>query len=126
MKVKATIQPAGYPTNPLLSPAVKVGNLVYTSGLVGRVPGTGHVPDDIAAQSRQTLQNIETVLQAAGSSLDQVVKLTIYLVNLDDKQTFNAVYQEFFPTNPPARTCIECSRLDPQFLVEVEAVAAIP
>lgn len=124
--VKEIIRPDGAPSNPVLSPAVRFGNLVFTSGIVGRDPATGGLGSGIQEQSRLTLRNIEAVLVEAGSSLDNVLKVTGFLANLDDKDAFNEVYREFFPTNPPARTCIQGGRLGEGILVEVEAVAGIP
>jgi 2-iminobutanoate/2-iminopropanoate deaminase len=124
--MKEIIRPDGAPRNPVLSPAVRFGNLVFTSGIVGRDPATGELGRGIEEQSRLTLRNIEAALSAAGTTLDNVLKVTGFLANLDDKDAFNAVYREFFPADPPARTCIQGGRLGEGILVEVEAVAGIP
>lgn len=123
--MKEIIRPDGAPSNPVLSPAVRFGNLVFTSGIVGRDSATGELGSGIEEQSRLTLRNIEAALSAAGTTLDNVLKVTGFLANLDDKDAFNAVYREFFPTDPPARTCIQGGRLGEGILVEVEAVAGI-
>jgi 2-iminobutanoate/2-iminopropanoate deaminase len=110
----------------MLSPAVRFGHLVFTSGMVGRDPATGELGEDIQAQARQTLTTLQTALEAAGSSLDNALKVTGFLANLDDRPAFNEVYREFFPVDPPARTCIQGGRLGEGVLVEVEVVAGIP
>lgn len=124
--MKEIIRSDGAPSNPVLSPAVRFGNLVFTSGIVGRDPATGELGSGIEEQSRLTLGNIEAALSAAGTTLDNVLKVTGFLANLDDKDAFNAIYREFFPVDPPARTCIQGGRLGEGILVEVEAVAGIP
>jgi 2-iminobutanoate/2-iminopropanoate deaminase len=114
------------PSNPVLSPAVRFGNLVYTAGMAGRDVATGQLTsDEIQGQARQTLKNITAVLEAAGASLHDVLKATCFLQNLDDRPAFDDVYREFFAVDPPSRTCIQAGRLGPGVLVEVEVVAGI-
>ena len=108
------------------SQAIGVGNFIFCSGQIGLDPATGRLVDGgIAAETRQVLTNLAAVLQAAGSSLAQVVKTTVYLKNLDDFITMNEVYASFFPTNPPARATIEVAHLPRWALVEIEAIALV-
>jgi 2-iminobutanoate/2-iminopropanoate deaminase len=121
------IRPEGVPINPVLSPAARFGNLVFTQGMVGTDPANGELAgDDIRSQGRQTMQNLQATLQAAGTSLDNALKITAFVANLDDRPAFNEVYVEFFEGDPPPRTCIQGGRLGPGILVEVEVVAGIP
>jgi 2-iminobutanoate/2-iminopropanoate deaminase len=108
------------------SQAIGVGNFVFCSGQIGLDPATGRLVDGgIAAETRQVLTNLSAVLEAAGSSLAQVVKTTVYLKNLDDFITMNEVYASFFPTNPPARATVEVAHLPRRALVEIEAIALV-
>jgi len=108
------------------SQAIGVGNFVFCSGQIGLDPATGRLVDGgIAAETRQVLTNLSAVLEAAGSSLAQVVKTTVYLKNLDDFITMNEVYASFFPTNPPARATVEVAHRPRRALVEIEAIALV-
>lgn len=108
------------------SQAVKAGNLVYVSGQLALDPATGElVTDDIQKETRQALINLEKILIAASSSLDKVVKTTLYISNMDDFPAVNEVYAEFFPANAPARACVQVARLPKNANVEVEAVALL-
>lgn len=121
------IRPQGFATNPILVPAVKFGNLVYTAGMVGHDPATGEmVGDDIRSQGRQTMVNLQVTLGSAGTSLDNALKVTAFVADLADRPAFNEVYREFFTGDPPARTCIQGGSLGDGVLVEVEVVAGIP
>ena len=110
--------------NPL-SPAVRWGDLLFTSGQVGREPGTGKLAAGIVDQTRQTLTNLQTVLEAGGSSLGKTLKVTVFLVDINLKDAMNGVSQEYFPNDPPCRTCVEVSALSPGVLVEIEAVGGV-
>ena len=102
------------------------GNLVFTSGQLPMNPATMELEqDNIEDATRRTLQNVQAVLEAAGSSLEKVLKCTVYLSDLGNFAAMNAVYAEFFPTNPPARTCFEVGKLPLGAIVEVEAIASI-
>ena len=99
--------------------AVIVGNLVFTSGITGR-------PGDVETQIRNTLNKLKSILEAAGTSFENVVKATVYLADLNDRERYlNKIWQETFPKNPPARTCIQAG-LAPGTFVEIEMVAVIP
>ncbi|HYN89590.1 MAG TPA: RidA family protein [Ardenticatenaceae bacterium] len=109
------------------SQAVRVGHLVFTAGQLGINPATGKLDGDVSTQTRQVLENLKAILQAAGTELRNVVKTTVFLANLDDFATMNQVYAEYFGENgPPARSTVQVARLPLGGLVEIEAVALIP
>jgi len=108
------------------SQGIKAGDFVFTAGQAGVDPATGKlVEGGIAEQTRQTLKNIQAILEAADSSLECVVKVSVFLQDMADFQAMNAVYAEFFPPdkNPPARTTIQAARLPLGALVEIDAIA---
>ena len=105
------------------SQAIKVGNLVYTSGQIPLVPSTGKIEAaDIAGQTEQAIQNLSEVLKASGSDLNSVVKTTCFLSDINHFAAFNEIYARYF-TGKPARSCVEVSNLPKGALVEIEAVA---
>lgn len=108
------------------SQAIRVGDLVFTAGQLGIDPSTGKLVEGIEAQTRQALQNLQAILQAAGTDLAHVVKTTVFLQNMDDFKAMNGVYATFFPENPPARSAMEVAALPLGGLVEIEAVAVLP
>lgn len=106
------------------SQAVKMGEMVFVSGQIPIDPATGDiVQGDIQVQTRQVLTNVEAVLIAAGSSLEKAVKTTVYITNMDEFPRMNEVYSEFFTNRPPARACVEVSRLPKGVAVEIDAIA---
>lgn len=106
------------------SVATTFGNLVFTSGQLGLDPATNElVPGGIEAETRQALTNIQHVLEAAGSSLDQVLKTTVFLRDIGDFARMNAVYAEFFPRNCPARSTVQVAALPRGGAVEIETIA---
>src|SRR5262252_3261275 len=106
------------------SQAIASGNLVFCSGQVALEPASGAlVEGDVRAQTRRALENLSGVLNAAGSSLAQVVKTTVFLVAMSDFAAMNAVYAEFFPGDPPARSTIAVAELPKGARVEIEAIA---
>jgi len=108
------------------SQAIRMGNLVFTSGQIPLHPQTGDIVGETAAeQARQVLQNLQAVLQAAGASLQQVVKTTIFLTDLSQFAAVNAVYAEFFPENLPARSTVQVAALPRGVQVEIEAIAIV-
>lgn len=108
------------------SPAVRVGNMLYLSGQIGNTPGTRQLADTgIAGQTKQAFENIKTVLQAAGSSLERVVKCTVFLADIEDYAAMNAVYATFFPKDPPARSTVAGSGLALGARVEIECLATV-
>jgi len=106
------------------SQAIQVGDFVFTAGQLPLDPATGKlIEGGIEEQTRQVLRNIAAVLEAAGSSLDRVVKTTVFLGNMGDFRAMNEVYSEFFPDEPPARSTVEVG-LALGALVEIDAIAA--
>ncbi|HFC08632.1 MAG TPA: RidA family protein [Chloroflexi bacterium] len=108
------------------SAAVRVGDFVYTAGQIGIDPATGEVVSGgIEAETRQALTNLKHILEAAGASLDSVVKTTVFLRDINDFARMNAVYAEFFTANPPARSAVQAAALPKGVAVEIEAVAFV-
>jgi 2-iminobutanoate/2-iminopropanoate deaminase len=106
------------------SQAIRVGDFVFCAGQGGLDPATGKlVEGGIEAETRRTLRNLAAVLEAAGSSLSRIVKTTVFLTDIDDFQKMNAIYAEFFPSPPPARSTVQVSRLPAGAHVEIEAIA---
>ena len=108
------------------SPGFRSGPFVCTAGMLsmdaaGSVVGTG----DVREQTRQVLENIRGVLEAAGGSLEDIVYNMIFLADLGDYQAMNEVYASYFPENPPARACVQAGLVKPEFLVEIAATAVI-
>ncbi len=108
----------------LYSQALVVGELVFGSGQAPTSPQTGRlIKGGAVEQTRQVLHNLGALLEAAGSSLDKVVKTTVFLSDVADFQNMNRVYEEFFPSTPPARSTVEVTRLPLEALIEIEVVA---
>jgi 2-iminobutanoate/2-iminopropanoate deaminase len=108
------------------SQAQKLDNLIITSGQLPIDTATGTMPAGIEAQTRQSLTNVRAILESAGSSMDKVIKTTVFLDNMDDFAAMNAVYAEFFKEGAyPARSAVEVARLPKQALVEIEAIAFV-
>ncbi len=112
--------------NPNLSPATRYGDLVFVAGQTGRHPVTGELGKDVREQTRNTIERIKTVLEAAGTSLDNVLTVTSYLTRREDLADYNDVYGEYFPTNKPARTTVEVMLNSPELLVEITVTAGMP
>lgn len=126
---KQIIQPEGVARLPVFSSAVRSGDLIFLSGSLGALPGVVPprlVEGGIEAETRQTMENIVTILDAAGATLDDLVKCTVFLADIDDYAAMNAVYAEYFPSDPPARAALAGSGLALGALVEVDCIAAAP
>jgi 2-iminobutanoate/2-iminopropanoate deaminase len=107
------------------SQAVRYGNLIFVSGQVPIDPATGKVVEGgVAAQTERVLLNLAAILEAGGSSLDQALKTTVYLKDLNDFGTMNDVYARYFAAQPPARATVQVVRLPRDVSVEIEVVAA--
>ena len=106
------------------SHCVKVGKMVFTSGQIGIDPAVGGLVEGVEAQTIQALMNLKAVLEAAGSSMENIVKTTVFVKDMNDFAKVNAIYAEYFKTDCPARACVEVARLPKDVLVEVEAIAA--
>ncbi len=108
------------------SQAIKVGNLIFTSGQIPIDPASGQiVAGGVAEQTARVMANLQAVLTAAGAGLDDVVKTTVYIKDMDDFGIINEVYSRYFTKEPPARSCVEVARLPKDVLVEIEAVAVV-
>ena len=106
------------------SQAIKANGLVFVSGQVAIDPATQQVIEgDVAAQTDRVLKNLSAILQAAGASLEDVVRSTVFLKNMNDFAAMNAVYGKYFTANPPARSTVEVSRLPKDVLVEIDVIA---
>jgi 2-iminobutanoate/2-iminopropanoate deaminase len=111
---------------PVLGPysaAVETGSFIFISGQIPLNPVTGEIVMDIKAATRQTLTNIQTILQENGLSLKNIVKTTVFLKNMADFPVVNEIYADFFPQEPPARSTIEVSALPKGAPIEIEAIA---
>lgn len=99
------------------------GNLLFTSGQLGLNPETNVLPDTIDEQARQSLQNIQAILEEAGFQKTDVVKTVVFLKNLSDFSVVNGIYADFFGDHRPARSCVEVARLPKDGLIEIEVIA---
>lgn len=108
------------------SEAVRLGNTLYVSGQIGNEPGTQKVvPGGIEAEARQALDNIKSILEKHGSSLDHVVKCTVFLADMKDWPAFNGIYRSYFTKNLPARSALGANGLALNAKLEVECIAAV-
>jgi 2-iminobutanoate/2-iminopropanoate deaminase len=121
--VRTETAPAPFQGAPY-SQAIKANGFVFVAGQVGIRPDDPHpVGDGIGEQTEQVLANIRAILEAAGSSMDRLVKTTVFLTNLDDFPGMNEVYARHVGDQPPARSTFEVAKLPPGLLVEIEAIA---
>ncbi len=108
------------------SQAIRTDSVVYTAGQIGVDPATGEfVSNAVEGQTRQALENLQNILQAAGSGISDVVKTTVFLQDMNDFAKMNGVYAEFFGENPPARSTVAVAGLPKGALVEIEVVALL-
>ncbi|MCF6096535.1 RidA family protein [Thermovorax subterraneus] len=106
------------------SQAIMVGDFLFASGQIAINPATGEIVEGgIEAQTRQVMENVKNILQAAGMDFSNVIKTTVFITNMDDFGKVNEIYATYFGENPPARSCVEVSRLPKGALIEVEVIA---
>ena len=105
------------------SQAIEVNGFIYTSGIIGVDPKTGEAKNSIEEQTKQVFDNMKGLLGDAGSSMNQVVKTTVFIKNMDDFGKVNEIYASYFDGAFPARSCVEVARLPKDLLIEVEAIA---
>ncbi len=108
------------------SPAIRAAGMIYLSGQIGNLPGTRELPDGAAAQTRQTMENIRAVLEAAGASLYDIVKCTVFLDDMGDYAAMNEVYASYWDGPPPARSAFGADGLALGALLEIECLARDP
>lgn len=107
------------------SQAIKIGELVYTSGQIPVDPATGNVSLDVKEQARQSLNNVKAILEEAGTSMDKVIKTTVFIKDMNDFAGINEVYAQFFKEPYPARSCVEVARLPKDVKIEIEVIALV-
>ena len=105
------------------SQAAVVGNLVYTSGQIGIDPATGCIAPTVEEQAHQVFQNLTALLKAAGTDIGKTVKTTVFIKDMEDFASVNAIYAQYFTQPYPARSCVEVSRLPKDVLIECEVIA---
>ena len=105
------------------SQGIIVGDFVYTSGQIPINPATGVMETDIKLATKQSMENVKAILEAAGTSLENVVKTSIFLKDLNDFAAVNEVYGPYFTENPPARSCVQVAKLPKDAVIEIEAIA---
>ena len=114
------------PPNGIFTPAIITGDLVFTSGQIGLDPKTGQFPEGgIEAQTQQVFRNLAAVLEASGSSVDHIVKATVFLADMNDYNVMNELYKKQFKGDPPARTTVQVAKLPRDARIEIEAVAVL-
>ena len=105
------------------SQAIRVGDMIFTSGMIPVIPATGEIVEGIENQARQALSNVKSLLESQGRSMSDIIKTTVFIKNMDDFAKVNEVYATFFEGDYPARSCVEVARLPKDVLIEVEAIA---
>ena len=111
--------------NGLFTPAIVTGDLVFTSGQIGIDSKTGQLAEGFEGQFQQVFKNLTAVLDASGSSVDHVVKATVFLADMNDYNTLNELYKKQFKGDPPARTTVQVARLPRDARIEIEVVAVL-
>ncbi len=107
------------------SQAIVIGDMLFTSGQIPVNPVTGEIPDRAEAQANQVFINLKNLLEEAGTSMDNVVKTTVFIKKMEDFAKINEIYEKYFSRPYPARSCVEVARLPKDVLIEVEAIAKI-
>ena len=106
------------------SQAIEVNNMVYTSGVIPVDPQTGVIPDGVEAQANQAFSNLKNLIEASGANINQVVKTTVFIKEMNDFAKINEIYTTYFTEPFPARSCVEVARLPKDVLLEIEAIVA--
>lgn len=106
------------------SQAIEVNNMVYTSGVIPVDPQTGVIPDGVEAQANQAFSNLKNLIEASGANINQVVKTTVFIKEMNDFAKINEIYATYFTEPFPARSCVEVARLPKDVLLEIEAIVA--
>ncbi len=105
------------------SQAIEINGMVYTSGVIPVVPETGELPDGVEAQAEQAFKNLTNLVADSGSKVENIVKTTVFIKEMNDFGKINEVYKKYFKEPFPARSCVEVARLPKDVLLEVEAIA---
>lgn len=125
MPQRQTILVKGVSRAPSISQAVRAGDFIWTAGVLGGDPITGTIPDDLETQTRNALDHLKRILEAAGSSLKSVLKVNIFLRDISDRPAVFKIYGEYFLQDPPGRTIIGNAGFDGNALIEIEMVAMV-
>lgn len=107
------------------SQAIITGNMLFTSGQIPINPATGEIPEGVEAQARQALTNVKNLIEASGTSIDNVVKTSVFIKDMNDFAKINEIYAEFFTEPYPARSCVEVARLPKDVLLEIETIVEL-
>lgn len=108
------------------SQAIEINNMIYTSGVIPIDPEEGSIADGgIKVQADRVLKSLSALLESCGTSMDNVIKTTVFIKNMDDFAAMNEVYAKYFSKNSPARSCVEVARLPKDVLIEMEAIAVL-
>ncbi|MFV0465205.1 MAG: RidA family protein [Lachnospiraceae bacterium] len=107
------------------SQAIEVNGMVYTSGIIPVIPETGEIPEGSVEQAKVVFSNLSNLLEAAGSGLDQIIKTTVFIKDMNDFAAINEVYKDCMPAPFPSRSCVEVARLPKDVMIEIEAIALV-
>ncbi len=107
------------------SQAVKIGNMIYTSGQIPLDPKTSELVEDIKGATKQSLENLKAILATEGADMSNIIKTTVFLRDMNDFTDMNEVYAEYFKENPPARSTVQVAGLPKGCIVEIEAIASV-
>ncbi len=105
------------------SQAIEINNMVYTSGVIPVNPATGEIPEGVEAQANQAISNLCALVEASGCKVENIVKTTVFIKEMNDFGTINEVYKKYIKEPFPARSCVEVARLPKDVLIEIEAIA---
>ncbi len=107
------------------SQAVTMGNILFTSGQIPVNPSTGEIPDGVEAQAEQAMTNVKNLIEAAGGKIENVVKTTVFIKDMNDFAKINEIYAKYFTEPYPARSCVEVARLPKDVMLEIEAIVEL-